>query len=99
MIIAEKITSPLMDSLPLEVVCVCACVRACVCGVCVCVCVCVPVWCSGLCSRFPIETLRVRSPPSAVTHVFLLFLYLWVVTNSQMCMSEYECVVVYKNIY
>ena len=24
------------------------------------------VWCSGLCSRFPIETLRVRSPPSTV---------------------------------
>ena len=57
--------------------------------VCVCVCVCVAVWCSGLCSRFPIETLRVRSPPSTVSHVFLLLLYLWVVTNSQMCMSEY----------
>ena len=75
-----------------------ACVYVCVCvggGVCArararaCVC----VWCSGLCSQFPIETLRVRSPPSAVTHVFLLLLYLWVVTNSQMCMSEYECVV------
>ena len=55
----------------------------------VCVCVCVCVWCSGLCSRFPIETLRVRSPPSMVSHVFLLLLYLRVVTNSQMCMSEY----------
>ena len=55
-----------------------ACVRACV-----------AVWCSGLCSRFPIETLRVRSPPSTVSHLFLLLLYLWVVTNSQMCMSEY----------
>ena len=26
---------------------------------------------------------------STVSHVFLLLLYLWVVTNSQMCMSEY----------
>ena len=52
-------------------------------------CVGVAVWCSGLCSRFPIETLRVRSPPSTVSHVFLLLLYLRVVTNSQMCMSEY----------
>ena len=43
----------------------------------------VAVWCSGLCSRFPIETLRVRSPPSTVSHVFLLLFYLWVVTNSQ----------------
>ena len=57
--------------------------------VCVCVGVCVAVWCSGLCSRFPVETLRVRTPPSTVSHVFLLLLYLWVVTNSQMCMSEY----------
>ena len=64
------------------------CVRACV-RACVCMCVCVSVWCSGLCSRFPIETLRVRSPPSTVSHIFLLLLYLWVVTNSQMCMSEY----------
>ena len=56
---------------------------------CVCVCVCVAVWCSGLCSRFPVETLRVRSPPITVSHVFLLLLYLWVVTNSQMCMSKY----------
>ena len=54
------------------------------------VCVCVSVWCSGLYSRFPIETLRARSLPGAVTHIFLL---LWVVTNSQMCMSEYECIV------
>ena len=60
---------------------------------------CVSVWCSGLCSRFPMETLRVRSPPSAVTHVFLLLLYLWVATNSQMCMSEYECVVGGKKKY
>ena len=52
-----------------------------------------PVWCSGLCSQFPIETFRVRSLPSAVTYVFLLFLHLWVVTNSQMCKSEYEWVV------
>ena len=50
---------------------------------------CVAVWCSGLCSRFPIETLRVRSPPSTVSHVFRLLLYLRVVTKSQMCMSEY----------
>ena len=55
----------------------------------VCVCVCT-VWCSGLCSRFPIEISWVRSPPSTVSHVFLLLLYLRVVTNSQMCsMSEY----------
>ena len=59
-------------------------------SLCVCVYVhCVAVWCSGLCSRFPVETLRVRSPPSTVSHVFLLLLYLRVVTNSQMCMSEY----------
>ena len=56
---------------------------------CVYVCVGVAVWCSGLCSRFPVETLRARSSPSTVSHVFLLLLYLWVVTNSQMCMSEY----------
>ena len=38
----------------------CVCIHACVClCVCVCVCVCVPVWCSGLCSRFPIVTLSV----------------------------------------
>ena len=73
-------------------VCVCARVSVCVCVrvcVCVCVCVCVAVWCSGLCCRFPVETLRVRSPPSTVSHVFLLLLYLWVVTNSQMSISEY----------
>ena len=71
-------------------VCICACVRVRVCA-CVRACVraCVAVWGSGLCSRFPVETLRVRSPPSTVSHVFLLLLYLWVVTNSQMCMSEY----------
>ena len=77
--------------------CVCVCVYVFVCMfvcvfVCLCVCVyvhCVAVWCSGLCSRFPVETLRVRSPPSTVSHVFLLLLYLRVVTNSQMCMSEY----------
>ena len=38
--------------------CVCLSVCACACA-CVCVCVRVAVWCSGLCSRFPIETLRV----------------------------------------
>ena len=61
-------------------VCVCACVRACVR---------VSVWCSGLCSRLPIETLRVRSPPSAVTHVFLLLLYLsgWLPTAKCVCLS------------
>ena len=84
--------------------CACVCACACICVylyayvcvyvyvyVCVCVrvCVCVSVWCSGLCSRFPIETLRVRSPPSTVSHVFLLLLYLRVVTNSQMCKSVY----------
>ena len=63
----------------------CMCVCECVC-MCVCVCICM---CSGLCSRYPIETLRVRSPPSTVSHVFLLLLYLRVVTNSQMSMSEY----------
>ena len=77
--------------------CVCVCVCVCVCAcVCVYVCVCVSVWCSGLCSRFPIETLRVRSPPSTVSHVFLLLLYLWVVTNSQMCKSVYVWVHVGK---
>ena len=35
----------------------------------------------------PIKTLRVRSPPSTVSHVLLAIL--WVATNSQMCMSEY----------
>ena len=46
--------------------------------------------------RFPIDRLRVRFPTIMVTHVFLLFLRLfltflsfsWVVTNSQ-CMPEY----------
>ena len=54
-------------------------------------CVCVPsnvaVWCSGLCSRVPVETSRVRSPPSAVTHVFLLLLYLWVEKAKCVCLS------------
>ena len=77
--------------------CVCVCVCACVC-VCVCVCVFVwvcPLWCSGMCSRFPIQRLRVQFPTIMVAHVFLFFLILlallsfsWVVTNSQ-CMSEY----------
>ena len=52
---------------------VCACVCVCVCvvhGVCVCVCVCAcaralvhmyPIWCCGMCSRFPIERLRVQT--------------------------------------
>ena len=86
-------------------VCVCACVCVCVCvHVCVCVCVCVrarvcvcvcPIWCSGMCSRFPIERLQVKYPTIIAAHVFLLFLILlallsfaWVVTNSQ-CMPEY----------
>ena len=54
-------------------VCVCACLRACV----------------RLCVHLCVKTLRVRSPPSTISHVFLLLLYLRVVTNSQMCMSEY----------
>ena len=100
-------------------VCVCVCVRACVCvcvrarmhacvRVCVCVCVCVcvyTIWCSGLCSRFPIDRLWVQFPRIMVAHVFLLFLILlallsfsWVVTNNQ-CMPECMYVVwrVYKN--
>ena len=36
------------------------------------------------------KSLRVRSPPSTVSHVFLLLLYLRVVTDSQMCMSEWN---------
>ena len=80
--------------------CMCVCVRACV-RACVCVYLCV----SGVCvshmvqwyvQRFPIDRLRVRFPTIMVTHVFLLFLRLfltflsfsWVVTNSQ-CMPEY----------
>ena len=51
-------------------------------------CVCVYVWCSGLCSRFPIETLRVRSPPSTATFVFLLLLCLrWLPTAKCVCLS------------
>ena len=80
--------------------CVCVCVRArvCVCArtrACACVCVCVHMvqW---YVQRFPIDRLRVRFPTIMVTHVFLLFLRLfltflsfsWVVTNSQ-CMPEY----------
>ena len=58
-----------------------------------------------MCSRFPIERLRVQFPTIIVAHVFLLFLGLfltffsfsWVVTNSQ-CMPEYVvwCVCVEK---
>ena len=76
-------------------VCVCVCARVCVCA-CACVCVCVhvcagvyagvSVWCSSLCSRFSMETRGVRSPPSAVKHVFLLLLYLWV-TAKCACLS------------
>ena len=52
--------------------------------------VCVVVWCSCLCSPLSIENWgRGQSPPRTVSHVFLLLLYLWVVTSSQMCMSEY----------
>ena len=50
---------------------------------------CVSVWYSGLFSRISIETLQVRSALSTVSHVFLLLLYLRVVTDSQMCMPEH----------
>ena len=71
-------------------VCLCLCVCVCVCVfVCVCMFVRVRVWCSGLCNRFPTETLRVRSPLSTVLHVFPLLLYLLVVNNSKICMSVY----------
>ena len=65
-------------------VCVCPCARVCVCPYCAVV--------SAV--DFPIDTLWVRSSLNTVTHIFLLLLYLWVVTNSQLCMSE--CVV-WKN--
>ena len=67
------------------------CVRVCVCVcACVCVCMCVCVYmCVCVCVCVCVKTLQVRSPPSTVSHVFLLLLYLRVVTNSQMCMSEY----------
>ena len=88
--------------------CVCLCVCVCVCvgvpleqlgdivqdrqGVCVCV----SHMVQWYVQRFPIDRLRVRFPTIMVTHVFLLFLRLfltflsfsWVVTNSQ-CMPEY----------
>ena len=79
-------------------VCVAICLSVCLC-VCVCVCACVfawvcmfvrvRVWYSGLCNRFPIETLRVRSPLSTVLHIFPLLLYLWMDINSKICMSVY----------
>ena len=67
-------------------------------NVCVCVrvCVCVSHMVQWYVQRFPIDRLRVRFPTIMVTHVFLLFLRLfltflsfsWVVTNRQ-CMPEY----------
>ena len=56
---------------------VCVCVRACVRA------------CVGLCVSISNRKLRVRSPLRTVTHVFLLLLYLRVVTDIRMCMSEY----------
>ena len=95
-------------------VCVCVCVHACVfLSQCACVyvyprtrvcvrarvCVC-PIWCSGMCRRFPIERFACSLPNDygrTDAHVFLLFLILlallsfsWVVTNSQ---RMPECVV------
>ena len=62
-----------------------------------------PIWCSGMCSQFPIERLRVQFPTIMVAYVILLFLILqallsfsWVVTNSQ-CMPEYVVWRVCKN--
>ena len=52
-----------------------------------CVCVCVRV-CLCVCVR-----LCARVCVCVCVCVFLLLLYLWVVTNGQMCMSAYECVV------
>ena len=59
----------------LLLVCVCVCVRPCVCE-----CVCMVQWFVQSISN---RNIAGSIPPSAVTHVFLLLLYLWVVTNSQ----------------
>ena len=59
-------------------VCVRACVRACGAGI------------EPAMFRLEIDgTNRCTILPSTVSDVFLLLLYLWVVTNSQMCMSEF----------
>ena len=72
-------------------VCLCVCVSVFVCVyVCVCLFVCVYVCacaCALACACVCVEVLWFQSPPSAVSHVFLLLLYLWVVTNTQI--SEY----------
>ena len=86
-----NVVKPLLMVRVCTFVCVCACVRSCVC-----VCVCVSHMVQWYVQRFPIDRLRVRFPTIMVTHVFLLFLRLfltflsfsWVVTNSQ-CMPEY----------
>ena len=76
--------------------CVCVSARSCVRGVraCACVRVCLFVssggggggaWCSGFCSQILFKKLCVRSPPSAVTHVFIPLLYRWVFTKNPKC--------------
>ena len=40
-----------------------------------------------------VQSISNRNIAGSIPAEFLLHLYLWVVTNSEMCMSEYECLV------